>query len=113
MVRSLLELYTELGTTELTPVLEALGDLLRSASVQVGAFGRLQQRPDQAADREESERAHEAALAARDRAAAALRTMPPATGTGRLLASILVDGERLIREVDIRDGAHTAGVAVT
>jgi hypothetical protein len=113
MVRSLLELHTELGTSELTPVLEALGDLLRSASVQVRVFGRLQQRPDQAADRDESERAHEAALVARDRAAAALRTMPPATGTGRLLASILVDGERLIREVDIRDGAHTAGVAVT
>jgi len=113
LVRSLLDLDPGLDAPELTPVLEALGDLLRGAGVQMGMFGRLQQQPDLAADREESQRAHEAALAARDRAATALRTMPPATGTGRLLASILVDGERLIREVDIRDGAHIAGVAVT
>lgn len=113
LVRSLLELHPELGSAELAPVLEALGELLREAGVQVGMFGRLQQQPDSVADRGASERAHEAALAARDRAANALRTLPPATGTGRLLASILVDGERLIREVDIRDGAHIAGVAVT
>jgi hypothetical protein len=112
LVRSLLELHPELGSAQLAPVLEAFGELLRDAGVQVGMFGRLQQQPDQAADRDASERAHAAALAARDRAANALRSLPPATGTGRLLASILVDGERLIREVDIRDGAHTAGVAL-
>jgi hypothetical protein len=30
---------------------------------------------------------------------------------GRLLAAILVDGERLMRELDVRDGAHLGGVA--
>jgi hypothetical protein len=35
----------------------------------------------------------------------------PADGAARLLASILVDGERLTREVDARDGAHVAAVA--
>lgn len=115
LIRSLLDLEPGLETAEpeLTPALEAFCELLHAASIQVATFGRLQQQPDRAADRDESQRAYQAALAARDRAAAALRTLPPTTGTGRLLASILVDGERLVREVDIRDGAHTAGVAVT
>ena len=114
MVRSMLDLHPALDSTEVAPVLAALGELLRSASVQVATFGRLQQQPDLTADREESERAHLAALAARDRAASALRAMPPSSdGTARLLASILVDGERLIREVDVRDGAHVAGVAAS
>ncbi|HEY3714391.1 MAG TPA: aromatic acid exporter family protein [Jatrophihabitantaceae bacterium] len=111
MVRSMLELYPELHSPQVAPVLQALSDLLRSAGVQVATFGRLQQQPDLAADRDESERAHQEALAARDRAAVALRAMPPSTdGTTRLLASILVDGERLIREVDVRDGAHLTAV---
>jgi hypothetical protein len=31
--------------------------------------------------------------------------------TSRLLAAILVDGERLMRELDVHDGAHLGGVA--
>jgi uncharacterized membrane protein YgaE (UPF0421/DUF939 family) len=111
IVRSLLELHPQLHTAEVEPVLTALDELLCSASVEVATFGRLQQRPDSGADRDESEQAHQAALSARDQAAKALRAMEPSTdGTARLLASILVDGERLIREVDARDGAHTAAV---
>jgi len=114
MVRSMLDLHPVLGSADVAPVLDALGELLRSAAVQVATFGRLQQQPELAADREESEQAHQAALAARDRAASALRAVPPLRdGTARLLASVLVDGERLIREVDVRDGAHVAGVAAS
>jgi uncharacterized membrane protein YgaE (UPF0421/DUF939 family) len=118
IVRSLLELHPQLHTPEVEPVLTALDELLCSASVEVATFGRLQQQPDSPTDRDESEQAHKAALAARDQAAKALRAMGPATDeTARLLASILVDGERLIREVDARDGAHlgavVAGVAHT
>ena len=37
--------------------------------------------------------------------------MPPSSdGTARLLASMLVDGELLIREADVIGGAHVAGV---
>jgi uncharacterized membrane protein YgaE (UPF0421/DUF939 family) len=112
IVRSLVELYPQLRSPEVAPVLEALDELLCSASVQVATFGRLQQQPDTPADRDESERAHQAALAARDQAAKALGAMTePADGAARLLASILVDGERLIREVDARDGVHLGAVA--
>jgi len=111
MMRSVLDLHPVLGAADVAPVLAALSDLLHNASIQVATFGRLQQHPDLAADRDESERAHQAALAARDRAAGALRAMPPSPdGTARLLASIVVDGERLIREVDVRDGAHVSAV---
>jgi len=113
MVRSMLDLWPDLRSAEAAPVLAALSDLLRGANVQVATFGRLQHHPEVTADRVESERAHQAALAARDKAAKALRVMRPSRdGTARLLASILVDGERLIREVDVRDGAHVAGVAL-
>lgn len=75
------------------------------------AFGRLQQRPELGDEREKSVRAHHDALAARDRFADSLRTLPANyDGTTRLLASILVDGERLMRELDVRDGAHVGGV---
>ena len=112
IVRSLVELHPQLQSPEVAPVLTALDELLCSASVQVATFGRLQQQPDTPADRDESERAHQAALAARDQAAKALRAMTePADGAARLLASILVDGERLIREVDTRDGVHMGAVA--
>jgi hypothetical protein len=43
--------------------------------------------------------AHKGGLAGRDRAAAALRTLPASKDiAARLLATILVDGERLMRE---------------
>src|SRR5262249_40312530 len=95
-LRSLVQLSPHPQSSEVTPVLAPLDDLLCSASVQVATFGRLQQQPDTPTDRDESERAHQAALAARDQAADALRAMAqPTDGTARLLASILVDGERI------------------
>lgn len=112
MARSLLDLHPDVTSAAVAPVLVSLSELLRAAAGQVAAFARLQQRPDVPQDRENAERARRAALAARDRAAQALRMMPqPADGAARLLASILVDGERLTREVDARDGAHVAAVA--
>jgi uncharacterized membrane protein YccC len=112
MMRSLLDLDDRLRADGVAPVLAAVGDLLRAAHVQAAMFGRLQQHPDAAADRDAAVLAHEDALTARDRAAAALRVLPSSDGTARLLAAALVDGERLVREVDVRDGVHVAGVAV-
>ena len=110
IVRSLLELGDALRDPANAPVIDALGDLLHGAEQQVAAFGRLQERPESSDDREASVRAYDQAISARDRAAAALRETPAAQDeTARLLASILVDGERLMREVDVR-GAHAAAV---
>lgn len=112
IVRSLLELGdAALRDPATAPVIDALSDLLQGADEQVAAFGRLQERPDLSADREASVRAYDQAISARDRAAAALREIPMAKDeTARLLASILVDGERLTREVDVRGGAHAVAV---
>ena len=112
IVRSLLELGdAALRDPATAPVIDALSDLLQVADEQVAAFGRLQERPDLSADREASVRAYDQAISARDRAAAALREIPMAKDeTARLLASILVDGERLTREVDVRGGAHAVAV---
>jgi hypothetical protein len=79
--------------------------------VQVTAFGRLQERPELLDERDRSVSAHRDALASRDRVAASLRSLSVSDdGTTRLLTSILVDGERLMRELDVRDGSHVGGV---
>ena len=75
------------------------------------AFGRLQERPELLEERDRSVSARQDALAARDRVADSLRALP-ADGTTRLLTSILVDGERLLRELDVRGGAHVGGVSL-
>ncbi len=112
IVRSLLDLGDALHEPSSAPVLLGLGDLLLGTQGQVLAFGRLQERPDSAADREAALSAHAAAMVGRDRAAAALKAVPTAdAATTRLLASILVDGERLMREVDVRGGAHMSAVS--
>ncbi len=111
IVRSLLELGDALRDPANAPVVDALSDLLHGAEQQVAAFGRLQEHPESSDDREASVRAYDQAISARDRAAAALRETPVAQDeAARLLASILVDGERLMREVDVRGGAHAAAV---
>ena len=111
MVRSMLDLDVQLRDPGLAPVLAALADLLHDLHVQVTAFGRLQERPELLDERERSLSAHRDALASRDRVAASLRTLSASDdATTRLLTSILVDGERLMRELDVRDGAHVGGV---
>jgi hypothetical protein len=110
MVRSMLDMDTELRDPGLAPVLAGLANLLRELHVQVTAFGRLQERPEMRDERDKSVAARRCALAARDRVAVALRALPTSDRTTRLLTSILVDAERLIREVDVRDGAHVGGV---
>jgi hypothetical protein len=59
------------------------------------------------------ERAEEAAaaLAALSAAGTATAQGGSSATTGRLLASILVDAERLVHEVDIVSGAHRAAVS--
>lgn len=111
VVRSMLEIDVQLRDPGLAPVLAALADLLRDLHVQVIAFGRLQERPELLEERDKSVSARQDALAARDRVADSLRALPAADGTTRLLISILVDGERLLRELDVRGGAHVGGVS--
>ena len=112
MVRSMLEIDVQLRDPGLAPVLAALADLLRDLHVQVIAFGRLQERPELLEERDKSVSARQDALAARDRVADSLRALPAADETTRLLISILVDGERLLRELDVRGGAHVGGVSL-
>jgi len=112
MVRSMLEIDVQLREPGLAPVRAALADLLRDLHVQVIAFGRLQERPELLEERDKSVSARQDALAARDRVADSLRALPAADGTTRLLISILVDGERLLRELDVRGGAHVGGVSL-
>lgn len=112
IVRSMLDMDAQLRDPGLAPVRAALADMMRELHVQVNTFGRLQQRPELSDERDKSVRAHDAAVTARDRVADSLRALPASyDGTSRLLASILVDGERLMRELDVRDGAHVGGVA--
>jgi uncharacterized membrane protein YgaE (UPF0421/DUF939 family) len=121
IVRSLLDLPQPIQDPAVVEVLSSIGKVLTEAGRAVAAFGRLQERPSSVADREHVEAARQAAMArAADaaRSVAAFSTTEPAMThdgsaaiTARLLASILVDAERLMQEIDIVSGAHRAAVA--
>jgi uncharacterized membrane protein YccC len=132
IARSLLDLPQPFDSAGLGAVLTPLGGLIRAAGGAVAAFGRLQERPESRGDRYDNGESLRLARTLADRVAVAvareaepaenLRTAlsaPDDTGsdvaeraaTGRLLASILVDVERLLHEVDVDHGAHTGAVA--
>jgi uncharacterized membrane protein YccC len=99
--------------------LAAYGDLLRTVGSAVAAFGRLQAEDDgDRGGRHELVRTLAAAGANRDQVAGLLpSTQPAETGhdagqpvAARTVAAMLVDAERLMREVDPELGAHTAAV---
>jgi uncharacterized membrane protein YgaE (UPF0421/DUF939 family) len=120
IVRSLLDLPRPIEDRAAIAVLSSIGNALTEAGRAVAAFGRLQERPSSVTDADHVEAARQAAMARTAEAAralAALSATEPATvrdGTGaitaRLLASILVDVERLVQEVDIVSGAHRTAV---
>lgn len=113
ITRSLLELHG--GRTERTEpeavALQALGGMLRATARQVCAFGRLQERLDRDDDRATWGQAREGALAARDAMLRALREVDQHSSAGRQITAMLVSAERLLREVDVENGAHAVAVA--
>ncbi len=112
IVRALVDLDDELADPNLAALLSALGELLADAAGQVSSFGRLTERPDSDVDRERAIRAHADALLARDRAVHALRDLPSTeSDENRLVASVLVDAERLLTEVDVEHGSHVRAIA--
>jgi uncharacterized membrane protein YccC len=112
IIRSLLDLADHTASPDLAGVFGPLGDLLVVAGRLVTAFGELQEHPDSAIDRERAVEAHAEALAARDRATQAMRTLPTHLDEQeRLLAAIMVDAERLLHEVDAEHGAHLNAVS--
>jgi uncharacterized membrane protein YgaE (UPF0421/DUF939 family) len=121
IVRSLLDLPQPIADAAVNTVLASIGSMLSEAGRAVAAFGRLQEKPSSASDRELLEAGRQAAQRRADQAVSALATLTAvetatAQGgslatTGRLLASILVDAERLVHEVDIGSGAHRAAVS--
>ncbi len=117
LIRTLVEVSESAAVMEAgSGAFRALGPLLRTAAGAVSAFGRLQAAPLSLPDRED---AVAAALAGRHRVElvnerlVGLDTSDPAqANVARLLSSMLVDAERLLHEVDVRDGAHASAVAV-
>ena len=129
IARSLLDLPHPLAGLELDPAIAALGSLMVEAGDAVGAFGRLLDGPDSVADRESltgvGARAKELAADAARALGGGLTGEPgwmpdgPETphavdaarsAARRLMVSIFVDVERLLREVDIADGAHRSAI---
>lgn len=113
IVRALTDLAEDEGIRrdDAGAVVDAVGDLLQAVRHAVRAFGSLQtdeahQRP---AELQVLRTALEAALEARDTAARRLRTLP-AGRVQRLLASTVVDAERLLTELDPDAGQHTGAL---
>jgi hypothetical protein len=94
-----------------------LGPLLYTAGGAVGAFSRLQAEPASLADREHAVAAvttgKERAAAVTERLLGLDTTDPAQAAVARSLSSMLVDGERLLHEVDVREGAHVFAVMPT
>jgi uncharacterized membrane protein YccC len=127
IIRSLLDLPQPIQDPQVAEILSALGSMIRQTAVAVAAFGRLQERPSSAEDRLQIEASRQVA---NDLAISVVHLLRQLTApydeivvagtptaeqdgrnaTGRLLASILVDVERLVQETDIRNGAHRAAV---
>ena len=111
IARSLLDLDL-IGASGVDAQLESFGALLHNAAQMVAAFGRLQERPDRSAERAQSVEALERAKAAQASLVEQLGLIEPVGGQAQLqLSAMLVDAERLLHEVDVSSGAHTAGVA--
>ncbi|CAN5628864.1 aromatic acid exporter family protein [soil metagenome] len=118
IARTLLELPTPLPDPALAAALPVLGAMMNEAGAATAAFGRLQEQPDSSEDRDLLERspgvATTLAAAAADKLNAATdQGTPERLAAGRLLVSVFVDAERLVREVDIVSGAHRAAVAAS
>jgi uncharacterized membrane protein YgaE (UPF0421/DUF939 family) len=121
IVRSLLDLPQPIADDAVRAVLTSIGSMLSESGRAAAAFGRLQETPSSTKDRELLEASARVALERAEEAAAALAALSAAgtataqggssATTGRLLASILVDAERLVHEVDIVSGAHRAAVS--
>jgi hypothetical protein len=114
LVRTLTELASGEGSwrAQARPVLVPLGRLLLAVREVARGFGALQtDEPHQwAADRRVLGAALAAATEAHDEAARRLREMAGGGRALRLLASVLVDAERLLRELDPDHGEHTGAV---
>jgi uncharacterized membrane protein YgaE (UPF0421/DUF939 family) len=126
IARSLLDLPRPLSAVHLDEALLALGMMISEAGEAVSAFGRLLQDSDSTADRELLDRVSERASSLAASAVQALGHAgfdepgePPSEQTaissarasaGRLLVSVFVDVERLVREVDITSGEHRAAI---
>jgi len=128
IARSLLDLPDPLDGPEFEAALPRLGALISEAGRAVAAFGRLQEHPDDRADRqllEELPSRLKATSADAVHALSRLQTDPSAgelataqqtleserAAAGRLLVSVFVDVDRLMNEVDIVSGVHRAAVA--
>jgi uncharacterized membrane protein YccC len=129
IARSLLELSQPIDDEDTIRVLGSIGDVLVEVGGAVTSFGRLQENPASDQDRnriqQRCRRARqlgdqvvlalapmtvtESALQAEHEATAAEATSRAATG--RLLSSVFVDVDRLVREVDIVSGVHRAAVS--
>jgi len=115
VIRSLLDLPQPIKDDGVVKVMVALGDMLAAAGRSCAAWGRLQERPDATADRELLMSAHDAIGHDTAPVAVALHLLTESSdasqaSVGRLLTSVLVDAERLVREVDIVDGEHRSAV---
>jgi uncharacterized membrane protein YgaE (UPF0421/DUF939 family) len=100
--RALTELH---GDPASKHVVAALADPLEQAGAAVAAFGRLQV----GGDREELQRAHDAAEAGLTEVSRALERLPSEQDP-RTLVSLYVDAGRLLHEIDPTAGAHTGAV---
>lgn len=115
VARTLLDLHQARGGVPAPagPVLAAVADLLVAAGAAARSFGVLQD-TEPAAWADEREVLRDAVRTgeeARDASARALRALPvPGDPLARALASVLVDAERLLRELDPDRGEHTGAV---
>jgi uncharacterized membrane protein YgaE (UPF0421/DUF939 family) len=117
IIRTLLDLPQPIEDPALVTPLAKLGVMITVAARAVSAFGRLQESPSSAVDRELAVASRRTADKLTDDVVLALAPLTASAaapssraGAGRLLSSVLVDAERLLREVDISTGAHRAAV---
>lgn len=113
IARTLLSLAEAPLSADEHAALSALGPVLAEAGRQVGAFGRLQQRPDSEADRAAARAALTAARSARAAALPALADLGAIdSARAREIGAILVDLDRLLNEADVDTGAHSSAVSI-
>jgi uncharacterized membrane protein YgaE (UPF0421/DUF939 family) len=126
IARSLIDMPRPHENHDVEAALTALGQLMIEAGHAVAAFGRLAEDTTRADDREALTRVSATSPAMSARAVDALGTMPEQhtaapvrfppedddlAALNRLLTSVYVDLERLIKEFDIVSGEHRSAVA--
>jgi uncharacterized membrane protein YgaE (UPF0421/DUF939 family) len=114
IARSLLDLPRPIDDPQVEAVMPSLGAMISGAGQAVAAFGRLQEKPSSERDRKLLERIGDSASALAADAIGALSLLnqqAELASAGRLLVSVFVDVERLVREVDITTGAHRSAVS--